>query len=33
MRTTLGSGDTITGTFKQPDGQIIRNIRITKQPK
>ena len=27
------SGDTMTGTFKQPDGQVIRNIRLTKQPK
>jgi hypothetical protein len=27
------SGDTITGTFKQPDGQVIRNVRITKQAK
>jgi hypothetical protein len=27
------SGDTITGTYKQPDGQVVRNVRITKQPK
>jgi hypothetical protein len=27
------SGDTITGTYEQPDGQVIRNVRITKQPK
>ena len=27
------SGDTMTGTAKQSDGQIIRNIRLTKQPK
>jgi hypothetical protein len=27
------SGDTMTGTLKQPDGQIVRNIRLTKQPK
>jgi len=31
--TLAWSGDTITGTYKQPDGQIVRNIRITKQPK
>lgn len=27
------SGDTMTGTFKQHDGQVIRNIRLSKQPK
>ncbi|HEV7488318.1 MAG TPA: hypothetical protein VGQ65_21800 [Thermoanaerobaculia bacterium] len=27
------SGDTMTGTFKQHDGQVIRNIRLTKQVK
>ena len=31
--TLAWSGDTITGTYKQPDGQVIRNIRLTKQPK
>ena len=23
----------IVGTFKQPDGQIVRNVRLTKQAK
>ncbi len=27
------SGDTITGTYKQPDGQVVRNIRLKKQAK
>jgi hypothetical protein len=27
------SGDTITGTYKQPDGQVVRNVRITKRAK
>src|SRR5947209_4845749 len=27
------SGDRIVGTFKQPDGRIVRNVRLTKQPK
>ena len=31
--TLAWSGDTMTGTYKQPDGQVVRNIRITKQPK
>jgi hypothetical protein len=25
------SGDTMTGTFKQPDGQVVRNIHVVKQ--
>jgi hypothetical protein len=31
--TLAWSGDTITGTYKQPDGQIVRNVRIKKQAK
>jgi len=31
--TLAWSGDTITGTFKQPDGQVVRNVRLTKQAK
>jgi hypothetical protein len=31
--TLTWSGDTMTGTFKQPDGQIVRNIRLKKQAK
>jgi hypothetical protein len=27
------SGDTMTGTAKEADGRIIRNISLTKQPK
>jgi hypothetical protein len=27
------TGDTMTGTAKESDGRVIRNIRLTKQPK
>lgn len=27
------NGDTMTGTAKEPDGRVVRNIRLTKQPK
>ena len=29
--TLVWSGSTMTGTMKQPDGQVIRNIRLSKQ--
>jgi hypothetical protein len=29
--TLVWSGSTMTGTMNQPDGQVVRNIRLTKQ--